>query len=120
MTVTRCGIWLGAALMLAGCASDSRPLQLLSGTGAVYPPDARAEGVEGYVVVSYDVDDQGRVDNTRVVEADPPDVFDESALQAVSRWRFRPPERDGEPQPVTGLRSRLDFVLKGADAYADY
>ncbi|MDZ7669217.1 MAG: energy transducer TonB [Gammaproteobacteria bacterium] len=112
---------LGSALLwLAGCAGNDRPLQLVSGTGAIYPPDAKEEGVEGYVVVRYDVNAEGRVHNARVVAAEPPEVFNESALQAVSRWRFRPPERDGEAQPVSGLESRLEFTLSGGSAYEDY
>lgn len=105
---------------LAGCAGGDRPLQLVSGTGAIYPPDAKDQGVEGYVVVRYDVNAEGRVHNARVVAAEPPEVFNESALQAVSRWRFRPPERDGEAQPVSALESRLDFSLSGGSAYQDY
>lgn len=114
-------ILLGTVLVwLAGCAGDDRPLQLVSGTGAVYPPDAREAGLEGYVVVRYDVNAEGRVHNARVVAAEPPEVFNESALQAVSRWRFRPPELDGEAQPVSGLESRLEFSLSGGSAYEDY
>ncbi|HEX7037678.1 MAG TPA: energy transducer TonB [Pseudomonadales bacterium] len=109
---------IGAAL--AACASGDRPLQLVSGAGAVYPPKARAEGIEGYVVVRYDVDAEGRVQNVRVTAADPPDVFDEAAVQAVSRWRFTPAEENGKPRAVPGLKSRLEFTLDGAEAYADY
>lgn len=111
---------LVAAALGAGCASNNRPLQLVSGTGAVYPPDARTRGVEGYVVVGYDVDTEGRVINARVLEAVPPGVFEESAMQAVSRWRFKAPQKGGEAQPVSGLHSRLNFVLGDGEAYADY
>jgi periplasmic protein TonB len=108
------------ALLLTACASNDRPLQLVSGTGPVYPPQARSQGVEGYAVVRYDVDTEGRVGNVRVVASSPQGVFDESARQAVSRWQFRPAERNGQPHAVNGLESRLDFVLKGGEAYADY
>jgi protein TonB len=111
---------LTAVLLLAACASGDRPLQLVSGTGAVYPPQARVQGIEGHVVVRYDVDPEGRVSNARVVSAAPPDVFDEAAVQAVSRWRFQAPQRNGEAQAVTGLESRLEFTTKGGDAYQDY
>lgn len=107
-------------VLLASCAGGNRALHLVSGAGAVYPPQARAQGVEGHVVVRYDVDAEGRVQNARVVDARPPDVFDEAALQAVSRWRFRPARQEGEPEPVSGLESRLDFTLEGDDPYADY
>ena len=111
---------IASLLLVAACASGNRPLQLLSGSGAIYPPQARTQGVEGYVVVRYDVDAQGRVTNARVMSASPPDVFDEAALQAISRWRFRPAERGGEPQAITGIESRMDFTLDGGEVYADY
>lgn len=109
-----------AVLLLAGCASQNRPLQLESGAGAIYPPQARAQGVEGYAVVRYDVDVEGRVRNARVVASAPQGVFDESALQAVSRWKFTPAQRNGQPHAVNNLESRLDFLLRGGEAYADH
>ena len=108
-----------AATLLGGCSSQ-RALPLISGTGAVYPPEARANGVEGFVVVRYDVDAGGEVTNLRVVRAQPQGVFEQSALQAVSRWRFQPPSRNGEPVAVKGLQSRLEFSMGGGEAYADY
>lgn len=110
---------LTLTLAVGGCASRHAPLQLVSGTGAVYPPAARAAGIEGYVVVRYDVGIDGRVSNVRVVSAEPAGVFDESALQAVSRWRFSEPKRDGAPAPVEGMESRLEFRISGGDAYTD-
>lgn len=111
-------VWIALALALAVGCSGARTLPLISATGAVYPPDAREAGIEGYVVVGYDVDAEGRVVNARVVEATPPGVFDESALAAVSRWRFEPPA--AETAPVTGLTSRLEFSIEGGDRYDDY
>lgn len=116
----RIPLLLAAVLALGACASGDRPAQLVSAAGAVYPPLAREQGVEGYVVVRYDLDVEGRVHNVRVVSASPPDVFDEAAVQAVSRWRFRAPRENGVPQPVTGLQSRLDFTTDGGEAYQDY
>ena len=117
----RAALWLiGLGLLVAGCAGGNRPMQLVSATGAVYPPQARQQGIEGHVVVRYDVDAQGRVLNATVVSAAPREIFDEAAVQAVERWRFRPAERGGEPQAVTGLQSRIDFTIGGGEAYEDY
>ena len=113
-------IWMALALALfAGCAGGPRTLPLVSATGATYPPQAKEAGVEGYVVVRYDVDPEGRVVNARVVEATPPGVFDEAALAAVTRWRFRAPTEEDAAR-VTGLTSRLEFALEGGDRYAEY
>ncbi|MBS3780116.1 MAG: energy transducer TonB [Desulfovermiculus sp.] len=43
------------------------------------------------------VDNQGRVSEFSVVQAEPEGVFKESALRAVRTWRFEPGEKDGKP-----------------------
>ncbi len=108
-------------LMLAGCVSGGdRPLQLVSGAGAPYPAEARAQGIEGFVMVRYDVDESGRVVNPAVVSAQPAGVFDEAALTAVSDWKYSPRMVNGEPVAVRGLTSRVAFRLGGGDAYDDF
>ena len=107
--------------VLGGClAAQNRPLQLISGSGPSYPAAARAQGVEGYVVVRYDVTVQGRVSKARVVRAEPEGVFDEAALGAVRSWVFNPPVVDGEPQSEVGRESTVTFKLGSGDEYADY
>ncbi|MDH3643107.1 MAG: energy transducer TonB [Gammaproteobacteria bacterium] len=106
---------------LGGClTSPNRPLQLISGTGPAYPAAAQAQGVEGYVVVRYDVTVQGRVSKARVVRAEPEGVFDEAALGAVRSWVFNPPLVDGEPQSAVGRESTVTFKVGSGDEYADY
>ena len=57
------------SLALAACASGFRPPELIGGTDLVYPSEARAAGVEGRVLVRYDVTADGRVANAAVVSA---------------------------------------------------
>jgi TonB family protein len=112
--------WL-AAVALAGCiSSGDRPLRFLSGEGATYPESARAQRIEGYVVVRYDVAVDGVVTNATVVESVPPGVFDEAALAAVRAWRFAAPTLKGEPQPAPARTSRLDFRLDESEDYEVY
>lgn len=109
-----------ATLLLAACAgTGTAPLQLISGGGVEYPAEAQASGVEGYVDVRYDLDAEGRVENATVIAAEPEGVFEQAALAAVSGWRFRVPLRNGAPQPVTGLQSRVAFQI-GSDQYDRY
>jgi protein TonB len=117
------GHWLVAALLalgLIGCAAQNRPMQLLSGSGPVYPPEAKARGVEGVVVVRYGVAPDGRVINARVDSADPAGVFEDAALAAVRSWRYRPALKDGEPVALDNVLSTVRFRLEGADAYDGY
>jgi TonB family protein len=121
MTPRRWFALLVTASLLAGClGASNRPLQLLSGSGPTYPPAARAEGVEGFVVIRYDVTLQGQVSNATVVRAEPEGVFDRAALQAVRTWVFNPPLVDGEPRSEVGRESTVTFKLGGGDEYADH
>ena len=105
-------------MLLVGCASSS-PMQFLSGADMVYPPAAKAEGIEGYVVIRYDVTAQGAVANPEVVEAEPEGVFEEAALASIAQWRFRPATVGGEAVETSGVVSTLRFRL-AEDDYADY
>ena len=105
--------------LMVACASSNRPLQLVGGSGPVYPAEARAQGIEGIVEVQYDVSTDGRVENAKVVRSDPPGVFDEAALAAVRSWRFNAPVIEGEPQRARNRISTVQFRLSGADVYDD-
>lgn len=62
----------------------------------VYPKDALKHGVSGEVRLRLTVDTDGRVKLAEVISSSPPGIFEESALSAVRRWRFRPIEVDGK------------------------
>ena len=106
-------------MLLVACASSSPP-QFLSGADMVYPPDAKAEGIEGYVVVSYDVTAEGMVVNAEVVEAEPEGVFEEAALASIAQWRFRAAMVGGKSVETSGVVSTLRFKLGAEDEYAEY
>ncbi len=109
------------ALALAGCASSSRPLQLIGGADLVYPAQARAAGIEGRVVVHYDVTVEGVVVNAMVAESEPSGLFDAAALAAVRSWRFKAPVDKGQvvaaPDRVSEVIFRLAGNTKGIDKY---
>ena len=105
-------------VVLASCASLTRPPQFIGGADLVYPAAARGKGVEGRVVVQYDVTAAGTVANAAVVESEPPGVFDAAALDAVRTWRFRPMVDRGEVVPAVARISELVFRL-GESSYDD-
>ena len=105
-------------LLATGCISQqSRPPQVVAAGGLVFPTAAAEQHVEGYVVVAYDVGVDGAVSNVRVLESDPPGLFDEAALNAVRRWRFQPAVAHGELVVTHGLTSRVDFKLGESEDY---
>jgi len=109
------------ATLLAGCAGAlHQPMQLIQDVGPVYPEAAKAQGVEGWVRLRYDIASDGRVRNRQVLESSPPGVFDEAAMAAVAQWRYRAPVIDGAPRAVSGVVSTLRFELGAAERYEGY
>ena len=105
------------ALAIAGCAGGYRPLQFVGGEDLVYPPDALAGGIEGRVVVRYDVTVEGRVLDARIESASPAGLFEEEALQAVRSWRFRPILERGKPVAAPNRVSEVVFKLGDGGLY---
>jgi protein TonB len=75
-----------------------------------YPTAAMRANQEGWVDVELTVGTDGTVNSVTVVDSQPKHVFDRSAIDAVSRWEYKPATRNGEPMAVT-LRRRLQFNL---------
>lgn len=76
-----------------------------------YPPAARRVGIEGKVVLKAVIDEEGHVVSIRVSSEPPIDVgFTETAIDAVSRWRYEPGRYGGEPVAVE-ITVVIEFVL---------
>lgn len=75
-----------------------------------YPAQAEAEGAQGRVVVMFDVDKTGQVDNLRVARSCHP-ALDKEAMRLVrSMPRWQPGRRNGQPVTVPYTLS-IDFRL---------
>ncbi|MGB7759727.1 MAG: energy transducer TonB [Bryobacteraceae bacterium] len=71
---------------------------LLVKTEPAYSEEARKGKVQGTVILIVEIDSNGRPRNIRIRQ---PLGFglEERAVEAVSRWRFRPAYRNGKPVP---------------------
>jgi protein TonB len=76
--------------------------QPLNRVEPVYPQTALAGEIGGSVTLLLLIDESGRVTNASVVDAFPPDVFDESALRALAAIAYSPAQKDGR-----AVRSRI-------------
>jgi protein TonB len=77
-----------------------------------YPVGARQRGIEGWVDVQFTVRTDGSVRDPSVIAADPPEVFDRAALQAIKGWKYNPKIEDGKPVERPDLRVRIRFELE--------
>jgi TonB family protein len=64
-----------------------------------YPPEARDEGITGFVVADTMIDEIGVVRDV-VIQESPSDELSASAIEALEQWRFAPAMMDGEPVAV--------------------
>ncbi len=76
-----------------------------------YPADAARRRLEGYVVMSFTIDEAGGVTDIRVLEGQPRRVFDREAMSALSRWKYRPKIEAGQAVRQPNQQIRLDFEL---------
>jgi len=76
-----------------------------------YPPNAMSQHLTGSVTLEYTVDTRGEPRDIHVVEATPPGVFDQAAINALKRWRYAPMVVDGSAIEVPGVRARVRFEL---------
>ncbi len=102
-----CILLLATLLPLGAHAEDLTPPKLLSGAEALYPETARAQRLEGTVVLRLSLDSEGRVTDAEVLEP-AGHGFDEAAGEAAARLQFEPARRAGVALPS---RIRFPFVF---------
>lgn len=54
-----------------------------------YPQRAANRHIEGWVKIEFTISTSGNVKDAAVVEAEPADMFDEAALDAIEQWKFK-------------------------------
>ncbi|MEO9073045.1 MAG: energy transducer TonB [Edaphobacter sp.] len=71
----------------------------ISGVNPVYPPQAKADKVQGAVVLAVTINEEGAPVDVRVKKGVRDDL-NESALTAVRQWRWKPYLLNGNPTAV--------------------
>ncbi len=79
----------------------------------VYPRRALSRGIEGYVIVEFTVTKQGSVSDPMVVEAKPEGIFEQAAVDAALKFKYKPRVINGEATEVAGVQNRISFQIDG-------
>ena len=109
-------------LLLVSCTSSNQMAQIKQKGGFVpaepievwepeYPKQAAIDGIEGYVVVLFDVSKSGTIENARVIKSEPKVVFDYYALKVLEKWKFRPAQQNGKNVMQSNLEYNIVFKL---------
>lgn len=91
-----------------------------------YPRRALSRGMTGWVIVEFTVNEQGAVTSPMVVENcgwiknarnagqcvdNPNGVFDNAALKAAVKFKYKPKVIDGNPVATAGVQNKITFEL---------
>jgi protein TonB len=75
-----------------------------------YPYELKRAGISGVVTVAFSVDEKGNVIDPAVQKSSNKG-FEQAALNAISKWKFKPALQDGTP-----VKSKLAIPLQFSNA----
>jgi protein TonB len=95
--------WLAAAalVLLVGLAAPTAravteaPVPVRT-SAPEYPYELKRDGVSGVVTVKFSVDEKGNVVDPEVLKSSNKG-FEQAALNAILKWKFKPALQDGAP-----------------------
>jgi TonB family protein len=93
---------------------DVQRPEILTRTAPVYPESAKANKVEGVVVLECVIDEQGKVTQAELKQTSRNQDLDQSALDAVKTWTFKPATVKGKPVAVYYFLT-MNFQLDDKD-----
>ncbi len=116
-------------------SAANREPRIIEKQAPVYPPAAKAAGIEGSVVLELKLDKAGHVSDAKIVQGAPERVvegtsgqpagkffsqsLDQAAIDAVKQWRYEP-VLGPEGKPIeTALRVTVRFQLRDKTAQAE-
>ncbi|GAD88948.1 TonB protein [Vibrio halioticoli NBRC 102217] len=77
-----------------------------------YPIRALSRKIEGYVVMSFTINDRGRPTDIKIVDSKPKRIFDREAMRALQRWKYQPLVVNGKATAQKGQTLKLEFRLQ--------
>ncbi|BBO29113.1 protein TonB [Marisediminitalea aggregata] len=100
----------GGGLALESGDGEYLPIVKVS---PVYPRRALQRGIEGFVIVEFTVTKQGAVKDVYVIEANPEGIFEQAAMDAAMKFKYKPRVVNGEATEVSGVQNRITFQIDG-------
>jgi len=98
---------VAAPVQAPPAAVDVVPAKIVKRVTPVVSSDVPRK-TKGFVIVKFEIGENGRVGNVAVVESTPAGVFDEAATTAVRKWIYEPRKENGAPV-ASQSRAKLVF-----------
>lgn len=99
---------LSAGDGLAAFDTDVIPVVRVAPT---YPRNAKQARIQGSVTMEVLIREDGTVSGVKVLSSEPPRIFDQAAVMAMERWKFRPKIVDGNAV-AQRAKQTIEFTLE--------
>ncbi len=90
---------------------SSSQAKLVSRMQPEYPAAAKRRGLEGRVIVEFDIDTDGRVINPRIITQEASSMFNRAVLKAIRGYQYQPYRLGGQAIGLQGLQEEFRFQL---------
>lgn len=101
---------LDGGLALEGGDGEYLPIVKVA---PVYPRRALQRGIEGFVIVEFTVTTAGTVRDPVVIKAEPAGIFEQAAMDAALKFKYKPRVVNGVATEVAGVQNRITFQMEG-------
>jgi protein TonB len=78
----------------------------------IYPRRALSRGIEGYVLLEFTVSKVGTVKDIKVIESEPSSIFNNAAIKAAQKFKYKPYKQVAMAQVPAHLRHNRVVVVK--------
>lgn len=95
----------------SGKGFKGKPLVPLSTARPQNPEETCRKGIEGWVEVVFVVTGKGRVENVRIIDADPRGVFEAAVVESVSEWLYESNIVGGKPV-ARQVKQKIEFKVE--------
>ena len=95
----------------ASAAANDTDVVPLVRVNPQYPARAMQRGIEGWVHLAFTITPAGTTKDIAVVEAEPANVFEDAAIAAVRKYKYKPKVENGQPIERSGVEVMLAFKL---------
>lgn len=104
------GVLVNGSVDAAGESLENIGVKELTKIKLTYPPAAYHLNRDGYVEIEFSIDKNGSTKDIKVISADPPGLFDKSAISSISRMKYSPKIINGQPVDVVNVRKFIAFT----------
>lgn len=127
MSTTIIFLWLAvvsdtqASAALDTVSDSSRqlvPAKQIKRDAPFYPRNELHKGKQGWVHLTYCIDESGSTQNVSVLSSIGDPRFDRAAVKAVKRWKFEPALIDGERSWQSRNQTYITFAIEGSNTGA--